>query len=519
MPNYIAIEIEDQKLLVASVRTTGRSYQINHLFEMDIEEGALGQQIGEALKIELSNRGLARTELIGMVGRKDAEIREMKVPPAPDDELPDLVRFQARNVFASLNDNWLFDYVPFERAEGEQQRVLAVAIPPQIKDQMDTIADAAGLKLKRIVFRPFALCDLFEGLLSGDDNRLLILPVNGRFEVMVTKGNQLAAARSFSASKSGDRDAVARHAVGEIRRTIASTKSSLGGSLQQVIVGGAKEEWLELEQAFKESSDLPIVFFAPLGCVEPSRFTATQMPERPERFAATVGALVNESKSAKHTVDFVNPRRPKVKKRDYRKILIPLAALGLIVLMGAGYGWYALNEQTKSIEEARNQLEKDRQLNADTDRLIGEVAALDTWMAGKVNWMDELAFISEKLLTPDDIIISKFRGVETSKGFQIALTSHVSIEQEDDNTWQESFGDRYKAPIFDQIDSVEVEAIKDHPVLRPFKLEQDLDVFGKVERINQLAKAKRDAEFESQSSSLTENSSEVSTESDREGQQ
>ena len=504
MPNFIAIEITDRKLLVACAKTSVRGCQFTQLFEVPIEEDASGQAIGQELKNELAQRGVARAELIGLVSRQDAEMREVSVPPAPQNELPDLVRFQAKSIFASLNDSWLFDFVPFEQFGEDQQRVLAIAIPPQIKERFDVVASAAGMKLKRLVFRPFALCDLFEGMLAGDERRLLILPAAGHVDVMATIGNQMVAARSFNVSADAQPEAIAKQIVGETRRTISSTKTALGGrDVQQLIIGGSKDQWSELETELTGKIDLPVVFFAPMGCIEPSQFSAPEMPEFPERYSATLGALVKESKQAKHGIDFVNPRRPIVKKRDFRKLLIPLAAAGLFVLVALGYGWYLLNQQNKLIEAKRKALLDKQKLNAGseqvdgTDQVIGEVAVIDDWHAGKVNWMDDLAFISEKLLTPDDVIISKFRGIESKKGYLIDLNSQVSQAKSTDETWQEKFKVRYDDPEFGKISQNPKSTT--HNVNRPFKLTKSKNINETVEAINALANKRRNEDLEAES--------------------
>ena len=495
MPNFVAIEINDNKLLVACAKNAAQRCQFNQLFEIPFEDGATGPEIGEKLQSALSERGVSRAEMVGLVCRQDAEIREVAVPPAPDDELPDLVRFQAKNVFASLNDSWLFDFVPLAHIEGEPLNVLAVAIPPHVRDMFEQISSAAGLKLKRLVFRPFALCDLFSGMLAGEDRRLLMLPVDGRFDAMVTSGSQMVAARSFNINRDAEPQAVARQAVVEIRRTIASSRGALhGGEIQQIIVGGAKEQWSDLESQLKEKLELPIVFFAPMGCIDPAQFTAPEMPQFPERYSATIGALVRESNSSKHGVDFLNPRRPVVKKRDYRKLLVPLAVAAMLFLMAGGYGWYVLNEQAKVIEAKRDELDNERKLNNGTDLIIGEVGVMDEWQAGKVNWMDDLAFISEKLLTPDDVIISKFRGIEKRDGYQIELNSQVSREKSTDSTWQETFSERYAPPVFKDI--TENPKSKTHPINRPFRLDRSKDVALTIEQVNKVAQQRRMAELD-----------------------
>ena len=499
MPNYVAIEIDKDNLLVACAKSAGRRFQIHQLFEIDIEATDSADAIGEKLKAELSDRGISRAEALGLVCRQDAEVREVSVPPAPENELPDLVRFQARNVFASLSDNWHFDFVPFDLQENQQQRVLAFAISAEVKNRIQTIAEGAGLKLNRLLFRPYSLIELFDSKLDGNESHLLVMPVANRFDMVVATGKKMVAARSFQASASDEPSSMIKQVVGECRRTIASTKSSLNGMpITKVIVGADQKDLGELKSEIKDKLDVAVEFANPLGCLNSSNLTAPNIPETPERFASLVGSIVSEYSSQKPDVDFLNPRRPVVKKRDPKKVLIPLALAGMFLVGAVGFCWYLLNQQEVQLQAKQEKLSAVRIQNKGTelipgvDQIIGEVEGLDRWHAKKVNWLDELVWVSEQMLTADDIIISRFRGAEDLQGKKISLNAKMTEEISETSDWKKVFLTRY--PKSDFGDPAKVEGAE-LPVTRSFTLKSDVDFYSAVDEISEIAFDNRDKEL------------------------
>ena len=79
---------------------------------------------------------------------------------ATDDELPDMVRFQASRQFSTLGDDWPLDFVPVGSTAESGGSVLAAAISPRLVAQIEQTCEAAGLNPSRFVLRPFAAASL-----------------------------------------------------------------------------------------------------------------------------------------------------------------------------------------------------------------------------------------------------------------------------------------------------------------------------------------------------------------------
>lgn len=504
MPNFVSIELNDASMLVACAKSAGRRFQINQLFEIATGESS-DTAIGEQLKSALADRGITRFELIAVVHRQQVEMREVVVPPAPPNEVPDLVRFQARNVFATMNENWSLDYVPFdEPSETEQTRVLAVAVAPSVIERYESIATAAGTKLKRLLFRPYVFCDLLENRLSDGKNRLLIDPNDLQYDLSVSVGCKLIATRSITASDHVDRDGVADQVVGAVKRTIASTRSALDGTIDQIIVGGSQEEFSAVQDLLTERIDIPVVFADPFKSVSPSTLTAPR-PEHPEQYSALIGSLIRECSEQQQHIDFVNPRKPVVKKRDYRKLLIGAGAAAVLLLGLLAFSWFTLSNQSKQIAELDEKLQNLQDENSgkannqsSLDKIIGEVEKLDQWQMTDVNWLDQLATISDLLLTPDDIIVSSFRGTPLPKGdgVRIDLTTRMTENTSRETEWKQNLFKHFDDVRFG--DTVVDDEESDYPVVHNISLFKLNSIEETVEKYNAIAAEAQKKSLETQ---------------------
>ena len=502
MPNFVAVELNENVMVVACAKGSGKTFQVNHLFEIPVEDSFSNEQSGTALKEALAERGVTKAEMIGVVNRKQVEMREVEVPPAPDSELPDLVRFQARNVFASMNDNWKLDYVPFEsnlRTSTEQSRVLAIAISPNLHDTYAAVAEHAGLKLKRIVFGPYSCCGLYESLMSDDSNRLLIVPAAGHFDFTVAAGPSLIAARSVKAP--ADAEHSTRQVVSEVRRTLASTKALLQDEpVQQILIGASEKQFGEIGSEIESSLSLPVAYLDVFATM-PARQLAAARPDHPEHFAAVVGSLSREYSSKRQPVDFVNPRKPIVRQANYRPVLFAAAAAAIFCLMVGSYAWMTLSSQNKKIADKQtelNGLKKENEGEGNQpgiDKMVGEVELMDKWEFSRTNWLDELKTLSNLMKTPDDILVTNFQG-QPSKDSTVKMYLKVRTTEKtnQESDWIQSLFDDY---------GVETGASKPDNVKSNYPFTSDLTLTIKPDAEAILARIKEEAELRLDSANNT----------------
>ena len=102
--NLIALEFDTAEIRVVVAQSQTKRLQVRAAFALALNEDDNDERIGEKLKQALSANGVSRGEVIVAVPRAEVEIREITVPPAPDNELPNLVRFKSKADFATVTD-------------------------------------------------------------------------------------------------------------------------------------------------------------------------------------------------------------------------------------------------------------------------------------------------------------------------------------------------------------------------------------------------------------------------------
>jgi len=410
----VALQFDEKQILVAGARTNGKRLQIQSLFAVDLSGDDAAAV--ESLKAKLAEHGLAKSDAIIVVSRADAEMRELVVPPAPDNEVPDMVRFIARNEFASLNDNWAFDYLPLSGSANQQRSVLAIGISPEFQNQHKAIATEAGLKIKHIVMRPFASIDLVNAKLGGDVCRLIVDPNGDQTDMTIVDGTSIVATRTVRIPQANDADKRSSALISEVRRTLASSRKTMGEKkVTEVLMFGDAKSNKNLQGDLAGQLDLKIEFLDPVAFA--SLDAGTKVSTESNRFAGLLGSLVQHNSNNMFSVDFVNPRRPVVQKKDFSSWYLwgglALAASLLAIIAS----WWVLSTQSKTIANLESDLARLRSQNdgdGDTpgvDKVLDEIKRIDDWKSGDVNWLEEMSELSKRSLTPDDAIVDSLDAV------------------------------------------------------------------------------------------------------------
>ena len=114
MARLLALEwdVKEARVAVARPRSGGMVVEQAFVVPLPQKDGAAASEaeVGAALGKALAERGLSRMEALVAVGRANIELRFLTTPPAPEDELPDLVRFQALRQFTTLISSHLHSF-------------------------------------------------------------------------------------------------------------------------------------------------------------------------------------------------------------------------------------------------------------------------------------------------------------------------------------------------------------------------------------------------------------------------
>lgn len=481
--HIIALELNGNQLLVAAARLAGKRLQIQSAFGIPIEDINDEVQIGERLSAGLTQHNLKVNYAIVVVPRSEVEIRELSLPPAPDNELPEMVKFMARTEFAALNDNWLLDFVPAGSDPNAPRKVLASGLAPKRHQKISKICETAGIKLKHIVLRPFESLGLLQSSLTDGQGSLIVDLDIDQIDMIISNGKDVVATRTVRVPAGGDR---VKGLFLEIKRTIVSADELLKGrEVKEVVIIGDTQDDQPLSETIKERLQTNVKLVRPFDLVSlPSNF---QVPPEPARYSALIGALVQQSDQTRHAIDFLNPRRPVVRTDARKKAMLYGGLAAAVLLFSLMLGFWMLYSQRQDIAGLTERLQQVVERNEGNDKRPGvdeitsKVRRLDEWMFSDYNWLDEIKLLSQNMKTPDDTITDRFQGQLKSGQPEINLRGRLVKQIERDLVV--SLEERYDVrSVFGAPDED-----PNYPQPFQFRLLREIDLDQKLEQLDEVA--------------------------------
>lgn len=427
MTQLLAIEWDAREVRVAIARARGKEAVLESAFAIPLASrtedpgvagaaggGALavGVAAGERIAAALRERGLGKLETIVSVGRAHIELKQFSVPNAPEDELPEIVRFQSMRQFTTFGDDWPLDFVRLgggaEVGEGDVEsiNVLAATISPDLVRQIRETCDKAGLHAKRLVLRPFAAASLVRRR-DRDPSarcRLMVDILTEEADLTVIDDQALLLTRTVRLHGSETNEAQARGVLGEIRRTIAAASNQLGGRrVEKVILCGDGTDHAALKQLVEQELNMPAELFDPFAQV---RLTG-QRPKHSGRFAPLLGMLRDEAAGVPHAIDFLHPRK-KPERVDLRK-RYALIGGGLAAACALAFllVWWNLTSLDADIELIQGQISAMKGELAIAEAKRKDEMAIQEFLNHRVNWLDEMEYLAQRLPPPEDALLTQ----------------------------------------------------------------------------------------------------------------
>ncbi|MEM6364912.1 MAG: hypothetical protein AAF745_10820 [Planctomycetota bacterium] len=441
MARQLALDWDDQQIRWMVGEGAGKSIRIT---QAGIEP--IGKQgLTSALQQLVSREGLSKLDTLVAVGRDQAELRQMQFPDVPDEELPDMVRFQAIRTFASAGENAVVDYLPSRTVAGGDASssisAIVSASGPAKLDPVRRVIDQAGLTLRRLALRPVAAAALFQ--LSALDapqfkDRLselarstlaLIDLVGDEAELVLFRGREVAFVRGVRLPS--DSASPMTSLAGEIRRSRMACGGG-AGPCHLVMWGKADRHAEQLETLAERLSDdgshPKYQAIDPLDLVSVDADIRTSLGETVGRLAPLVGILVADAGHPEYLIDFENPRQAPDQSVD-RTRLAMMVGIPVVLLLAVVYGVYAqLSSLTRQINQAENELVVLREQAGTAKRSIERTGRVDSFLDGDVFWIDELSRVAKSMPPAEDLIVSQISAVADprSGGGRITVAGRVT---------------------------------------------------------------------------------------------
>ncbi len=429
MPQFLAIEWSAAECRAAVASIKGRQVVIEHAFAFPRTADETPEGLGARLAQELDARGCGRPEAMVSVGRTRIELRQFTVPPAEEDDLPNLVRFQAAREFNELDDRWRLDFLPIDTVGEGPKPVLATAIAPSEIAQIEKVCEKAGLILRRVLLRPCEAASLLTASQSaasggGKLPQLIIELFAEEADLTVIQGGKTVFLRTTRFA--GGRPAVPA-LVAEIRLTLAAARNQLvtetgdSAKIHSLVLFGQDPIDVQLAESVKTESGLPVALVNPFAGLKTSPALAAAMPAHSDRYAPLLGMLQAELRNTRHAIDFINPRRrpPPVSRRNLWISLGAAAAVLVIAYIIWGrVDHYLLasdvDEKRNSVKEIQDWLDKGKKGRTIT-------AEIRKWVDQDSVWLDEMSGLSRGMPDARDAMLGEFTASSGARGSQMDI--------------------------------------------------------------------------------------------------
>ncbi len=429
MSQLLALEWDPREIRMTVASGRGRQVEIEHAFsipcDVDATTADAAQHFGQRIAAELDARGIGRPETIVAVGRSSIELRQLQLPPAPDADLPDMVRFQATREFNELDDKWLLDFVPIEGSATTPRTVLATAIAPAILKQIEAVCGHAGLKMRRLLLRPCEAASLLVGEKSVPRGQVVLFIDPLGMEADLTAVLDGVAVFMRTTRVNGDPPPF-QALLSEIRLTMAAASNQIGGrKIQSILLCGKSQAHLDLARKIEAELGISVGLFDPFQGLSLGRALSDAPLEHPGRFAPLVGMLITELKQASHAVDFLHPRRRPEAANPRKKWMIVGAVAAMLLL-----GWLIYSRidhylLASSVDELVRQSKGLDDSIVKAKKVRASTADIAKWADEEVIWLDRIYKLNQSFPTAEEAMLGQLTVGINQQGGQIELKGWV----------------------------------------------------------------------------------------------
>jgi len=384
--------------------------------------------LGEQLALRLAESGGAGARAIIALGRADVDIRRFTLPPASDSELAELVALQVQSDMGSSGAQGVVDFVPQPATPSGERQVEAVMATEKTLETYQAFSRKAGVKLQRLVLRPYALASLLGDF--PDQNRsvdpkstisLLVDRNASEADLIAVDQAQVLFWRTVQLEGVPNDSSAIEGLASEIARTaaIAPTHLPVGRTIERIQLLGCKQKYAQLLEELAEQSDLRVEILDPAlipevqGLPETRRPSAGSDSEQPDLedgglnacAAPLIAMLLAEANATAPAIDLLNPRKP-LPPRSYKRIAL-LAAFASVILFIFVGTW--LQERNSQWDQSQGALmSRLKELNTQGKKLGPQVAlvrSIAAWDSAGIIWLDELRDLSQKFPSAEEVTI------------------------------------------------------------------------------------------------------------------
>jgi hypothetical protein len=385
---YLVLDWDHQQLTVVAATVKQGRVRLEQAIAWEAPHSpnpAEAEKLGAYLRERLQQAGIASAPVLICLGRDRVILKELRHPAVPAADEPAIVRFQAIKELNDPPDEVIIDYVSREGAASSgERRSLAVVLRRELLNAYQALCKAAGLKLAGVCPRPFGAVWCAKS--AGAHDTVAILTATEQWaEFCVVKGETLLLARSVALPSGSDA------LLGEIRRNLAVFAGQAPQEPVRAVYIADGSKLGQLRERLQDKLAIPVHPLEPLTGL-------TTQPDRPGRFAGSVGLLQALAARGSLPIDFTKPREPKVAANpQHRRAALAAGLIAALLVAGIAFGYTTLAGKSREMENlVLQKAQLDQQLTSLREDEKRAKAVAD-WVNTEVVWLDELYDLADRV--------------------------------------------------------------------------------------------------------------------------
>ncbi|TWU47197.1 hypothetical protein Poly51_49950 [Rubripirellula tenax] len=421
MPKKIAIDWDEIELRLVVGQVSGSRVKVTDAMIIPLE----GTTATEALRGAMKTLGLTGTEAMIAIGRGYAELRELQLPPVPDEELPDMVRFQAIRSFASAGDSATVDFLVTRRKENGVD-MIAAAIGPAKLNEIRKACEACGITASRVSLRPLAASALYliQSAAAREGDVVLVDLLAGDAEIVIARAGRVIFVRTVRMPT--DQAARPRALAGELKRSLVACGA--GATPEKVVLWGRESVHVDDQRMLAEASGATVEVLNPFDLVDVDQECANSLPDHVGRLAPLVGLLAADEHHADRLIDFLNPRKRVEEEPNRFRTAAMVAAPVLLTLVGGYLLFGRLSGMDREIAELKTANAGMKPAVDLASASAARTETVDQFLDGDVNWLNEMRRLAATMPPADKMIVRSISGSSDPRrgGGKLVVTAAVT---------------------------------------------------------------------------------------------
>ena len=413
MAKFIAYEWDDQSVRAISASAKGTEIAIHALVEKNLapatEETPADLILENTVAGVLEEVGATRGQATAFSARRSqAEVRMLTFPNVPEHDLPDMVRIQAPQIFNAGTEG-LLDFTPIGKLQDGQRYIAAAAISNETQVEVISSASTAGVTISNMTLHPFGTAAYVQKHAPFDDARLIVDILGVEAELTIAREGLAHLVRTIRLVPDAPD---LTYIAAEVRRTLTAYENQPNGTdVKQIVIAGTTEIHKNLSDALAPLVSEAIVLFNPAEHATLDASVHKNLPDNSASFLGLFGLAQQLAEGSIPPIDFLHPTEPpkQTEKRDKvvrTGVYATLAVVAIIVAM-----LVQVANLKNSIAKIRPAAELQKALKEKFDQSNTQLGAIQTYESSSINWLDELALLSDTLpANPNDVIVDGFSG-------------------------------------------------------------------------------------------------------------